>query len=358
MPSLPDPRCFAAPESEPLVRLAIECADGADSTQRIPLNERLGRELRNRLVGADERSIRELIERVPSPAAGRCLWEALDRVLSAPEPHAPLAAAVFAIPVVLVVGGAAGTEVSGVVAQPSRLERMLRDAGALGRTCNFGINTALCSSQSLLGSSFTDLFARLRAVEAGAPLAQWELPPAPIALDSAQEQVELRFLTGIAASGAQAPSFVSTAADIARWGMPLARELIAQLGRSGLSLLPIPRPPQGWLGAHYAGSSAREEVALQAFLSRTVRQFRSTEGEPRVKLAGLRPSAIGVRLESQLDIAHAVSHLFRLHPLDHIPQVLAGMLELLRECRLESVELVESLGTEAEFQLGRFPLRP
>ena len=357
MPTLPDPRCFAAPESEPLVRLAIECADAADATQRIPLAERLGRELRIRLVGAGERSVRELIERVPTPAAGRCLWEALDRVLSTPEPHAPLAAAVFAIPVVFVVGGAAGTEVPGVVAQPSRLARVLEDAGALGRSWNFGINAALCARQSLLGFSFADLFARLRAVEAGAPLTHWELPPAPIALDSAQEQVELRFLTGIAVTGAQAPSFASTGADIARWGMPLARELIAQLGRSGLSLLPIPRPPLGWLVAHYAGSSAREEIALQAFLSRTVRQFRSTEADPRVKLAALRPSAIGVRLESQLDTAHAVSHLFRLQPLDQLPQVLAGMLALFRDCRLDSVELVESLGSEAEFQRGSFPRR-
>lgn len=358
MPTLPDPRCFAAAESEPLLRLATECADVTDATQRTPLAERLRRELRNQLVSGRERSLRERIDHVPSPAAGRCLWEAIDQVLSTPEAHAPLAAAVFAIPVVFVAGGSPGTEVSGVIPEPSRLARVLEAAGALGRGCNFGLNGALCTRQSLLGSSFADLFARLRAVETGAPARSWELPPAPITLDDSEEHVELRFLTGIAVSGAQAPSLVSTAADIARWGMPLARELIAQLGQSGLSLLPIPRPPQGWLGAHHAGSRAREELALQAFVSRAVRAFRSTEADPRVRLTALQPSAIGVRLESQLNIVHAVSHLVLLHPLDDLPQVLASMLELFRDCRLDSVELVRSLGSEADFRRGQIPSRP
>ena len=167
MPTLPDPRCFAAPESEPLVRLAIECADAADATQRIPLAARLRQELRGQLAGARECRLRELIECVPSPAAGRCLWEALDQALSTPEAKAPLAAAVFAIPVVFVAGGSAGAEISGVIPQPSRLTRVLEDAAALGPSRAFGLNAALCTSQSLLGSSFADLFAHLRAVETG-----------------------------------------------------------------------------------------------------------------------------------------------------------------------------------------------
>jgi hypothetical protein len=168
-------------------------------------------------------------------------------------------------------------------------------------------------------------------------------------LDNPGERVELRFLTGLSVTGAQAVSLPSAAGDIAGWGLPFARELIEQLGRPGLSLLPIPRPPLGWLGAHHAGSRAREDIALQAFVSRTLREFRSTEADPVVEIVALQPSAIGIRLVSRLDPARSVAHSFSLHPLDELSEVLDAILQLLRECRLDNVRLVERLATAAEF---------
>jgi hypothetical protein len=80
--------------------------------------------------------------------------------------------------------------------------------------------------------------------------------------------------------------------------MPFSRELIAQLGQHGLSLLPLPRPPSGLLVAVHEGRRACEEVAFQAFASRALRRLRSETGDPRAEVAALESAAIGVRLSS------------------------------------------------------------
>lgn len=351
MPTLPDPRCYAAADSNPLLKLATASIDAADATQRIPLANRLEEELRRRLALGGDDALSAALHGVSSAAAGRCLWSAMDRVLGKPDPDSALAATVFALPVVFVVGRVSGSgvssgdtgqfEIPGALPDPSRLARLLEDAGALGSSRNFGMDAGMCTREALLQTPFADIYARMRAIETGsAP--QWSQRPAvavPIMLDTPGERVELRFLTGLSVTGAQAVSLPSAAGDIARWGLPFARELIEQLGRPGLSLLPIPRPPLGWLGAHHTGSRAREDIALQAFLSRALREFRSTEADPVVEIVALPPSAIGIRLVSRIEPARSVAHSFSLHPLDELSDVLASILELLRGCRIDDVRL-------------------
>ncbi|PWT72291.1 MAG: hypothetical protein C5B46_07020 [Proteobacteria bacterium] len=358
MPSLPDPRCYAAAHTNPLLLHAERSIATADATQRMPLTKRLEKDLRERLARGDDETIKGALLDVSSAAAGRVLWRAIDAALGTPDCDSALAAAVFALPVVFVAGHAHAPSVSpgktsriaipGSLADTTKLVRLLEEAGALGSTRNFGIGAALCAADVLLRTSLRALFLQLRAIETGASPRAPDLPPAPIVLDAPGERVELRFIAGLAVTGAQAASLPSAAGDVGRWGMPFTRELIQQLGQPRLSLLPIPRPPLGWFVAHHAGTRARENIALQAFLSRTLREFRAVEGDPSATVTALQPAAVGIKLASRLGSGRSFVHSVSLHPLDDMDEVTTEIFGLLRECRLEDVRVMREVSTEAE----------
>ena len=88
-----------------------------------------------------------------------------------------------------------------------------------------------------------------------------DLPPTPIALQSGQQSVHLRFLIGtaLAAPGVD----LLSGSDVAGWAMPFARELARQLAVPQVSVLALPRAPQRPLAALQQGRSAQREVGAQ-----------------------------------------------------------------------------------------------
>jgi hypothetical protein len=350
MPALPDPRRFAATTANPYSTLAAQAASTSDATQRNQLLGNLHRELQLALGAGREDLLSESVAEVGSAAAARILTEALDRAINTPvDPHSALAARVFAIPVVFVAGGLAGGEVSGIFPDAKVLGQVLETQGALGPARNFGVNPALCADTSVEAFSPSLLYALLRDLESGRTDTWLDLIPAGIELESAEESVHLRFVTGIVVTPAQAPSFVETAGDIGRWGTPFSRELIAQLGQQGLSLLPLPRPPSGLLVAVHEGRRAREEVAFQAFASQALRRLRSETGDPRVEVAALNSGAIGVRLTSPFGQHRVEAHRWQLDALDDLSDVVASILDLLAECRVSGVQVLDTLAPDEEF---------
>lgn len=356
MPALADPRCFATTTANPLAKLSARAVEAADATQRGPVLEQLQRELREALLAGRDDLLTDAVAEVVSPAAGRLLWEALDRAINTPaDRESALAAQVFAIPLVLVAGGLAPAVVPGTLGHAKAVEQVLESEGALGPHRNFGLNTALCADTSLEGSFPSVLYRLLRGLESGEPGTWSDVIPAEIYLDSAEESVHLRFLTGVAVTPAQAPSLVETAADIGRWGMPLSRELSAQLGHPGLSLLALPRPAAGPLQAVHAGRRAREEIAFQVFISRALRRLRSETGEPEVEVAALDTDGIGVRLASPFHPGPAERHRWELDALDDLNAVTASILGLLEECRVASVRVLDTVVSDARFWQGNPP---
>ena len=157
------------------------------------------------------------------------------------------------------------------------------------------------------------------------------------------ESVHLRFLVGAAVTPAHAPSFLETGSAIAIWGMPLTRELTEQMKREEVAVLPIPRPPATLLAAQLAGHAAREDIAFQAFVSRELRRFRSEVGEPTVTVAPLQPDGIGVRFASSLLGDRTCVHRRALHAAEDIEEVAGSIIGLLRECRIEHIDVVEDV---------------
>jgi hypothetical protein len=356
MPILPDPRCFAATTTNPLASLSAQAVGAADATQRRQLLEHLQRELREALTAGRDDLLTDAVAEVVSPAAGRALWEALDRTINTPaDRQSALAAQVFAIPLVLVTGGLAQAEVSATLRNASAVMRVLEAEGALGPARNFGLNTVLCADVSLKAAFPSILYRLLRGLESGETGTWADLIPADIYLDSAEESVHLRFLTGVIVTPAQAPSFQEMAADIGRWGMPISRELSAQLGQPGLSLLALPRPPAGPLQAAHAGRRAREEVAFQVFISRALRRLRSQAGDSEVEVAALETDGIGVRLASPFQPGRTETHRWELDALDDLADVTASILGLLEECRVASVRVLDTVVADADRWRGNAP---
>lgn len=353
MPALPEPRCFATTIAEPMSRLAAQAVQAADASQRQRLLDQLQRDLREALASGRDDLLTLAAANTISPAAGLALWEALDRAMNTPaDPESALAARAFAIPVVFVAAGLAAAEISGVVPDEKAIARVLETHGALGPADNFGLSRALCAEASLQSASPSRRYALLRGVESGTAETWPDLAPARIRLESAEESVHLRFLVGIVVAPAQAPSFLEAAADIGSWGMPLSRELLAQLGQAGLSLLPIPRPPAGLMKALHEGRRAHEEIAFQAFASRVLRRLRSQTGDAEAEIAALESGSIGVRLLSQFDAGRTQTHRWKLNALDDLADVTASLLGLLADCRVSPVRVLERVVSDVQFLEG------
>jgi len=354
IPALPDPRCFATTTADPISRLAAQAARAADALQRQRLLDRLQRSLREALAGGRDDLVTPALTHVISPAAGSMLWEAVDRVMNTPaDPGSALAAGAFAIPVVFVAAGVPVAEIAGAVPDANAITRLLQVHGALGQAHTFDLSQALCAELFLKGASLSRAYALLRGIESGKAESRLDdVLPAPIRLEAAAESVHLRFLSGVVLSPAHAPSFPETAGDIRNWGMALSRELLAQLGQPGLSLLPLPRPPSGPMKALREGRRAREEVAFQAFASRVLRRLRSETGDPEAEVAALESGSIGVRLVPRFDRARAQSHRWNLDALDDLTDVTASILALLADCRVSPVQVLERVVSDAEFLEG------
>jgi hypothetical protein len=353
MPALSEPRCFAATTIDPLSRLAAQAVQAPDATQRRRLLSQLRGQLGGALTSGRDDLLRHALANVISPAAGLALLETLDYVINAPtDPGGGFAASLFAIPVVFVAAGLAGAEVAGVIPDIKAITRLLETHDTLGPARAFRLSEALCAEASLEADSPSQRYALLRSVESAGVAARPDMLPAPIRLESADESVHLRFLVASVVAQAQAPSFPEAARDTGRWGMPLSRGLLAQLGQAGLSLLPLPRPPAGLMRALHEGRRAREEVAFQAFASRVLRRMRSQTGEPDAEVAALESGAIGVRLVPAFERERADTHRWQLDALDGLADVTASILGLLAECRVSSVRVLERIESDAEFLGG------
>jgi len=167
------------------------------------------------------------------------------------------------------------------------------------------------------------------------------LVPSPMEFHAGREAVHLRFLVG----GAIAKPGVDLTADmkVGEWGVPLIRELVAQLGAGPASVLALPRAPQRLLPALAQGRAAQREVSAQIFASNAIRKFRSTVGEPTAVISAHRvPGASGggeLRLSLSSPFEPKAAEGFRcpLYALDRVGDVVSMLVELMRDCRVTDI---------------------
>jgi len=345
---LPDPWRFPQGGSHPLLDLA---ATRPESALVDAMRERLDRR-------ADE-DVRQAFGAAPDRGTYGRLWRAL--CAAAEEPGASedkVGTAVFALPVVIVTGSSGAATLPGVLSDVTALAGVLQQAGALGANRSFGFSNALASLETLERLPPSTVRGWQRGAEADA--AARVIAPEPAAV-RAGEHVHLRFLVGAAITVAGAPTVAETASHVGAWGMRFARELGVQLASPGIELLALPRPPAGILRAAYHGRRAQLDVALNLFLSNTVRRIRTCVGDPAAVLSAHSfdsgAGELRISLGSPFDEDLVEGFRLPLHPLDDPDAVTADVEELLGACRVTDITRVRRVLPDDIGGGGRFPPR-
>lgn len=341
MKTLPDPRAYTAISSNPLVAAAEQAAKQGSALQQGDA----GKALISRVQGALALGDDALIERALDEATSRTVHATLTRALEAalePNEETALTMRVFAIPLLIVTGGRDVAVVPGVVPDVGELQKLFENHGALGQAKNFGLGNALTSAQRLEAVKPSMLYRMTRGLgEEG--FRTYDLPPEDIEVQTSEESVHLRFLAGASVTPGNAPGFVETAGNIGAWGLPFTKALTVQIGQEGLSLLSIPRPPMNFPRALEAGRFALRELGFQLFLSNALRKFRARVGEPEVNVASYSDSTVRVSLSSPFDASLLDEYVWPLYPGDDLVAVSAAFFSLLAECRLENVQVAETV---------------
>jgi hypothetical protein len=341
MKTLPDPRRYAPFSSNSLVALAQRALQQGSAMQHGNAAEHLSHAIGQALLRGDDPLIEQALAQSTSHAMSRMLAAALDAALKAPG-EAALHLRIFAMPILVVTGGRGPLVVPGVVADVGELKKLFEIHGTLGPMRNFGLSSALVSAAGLaaLKSSTVYRCSRETGQENFPPL---DLPPEEIHIAGDEEAVHLRFLTGVCVTSADAPGFTETAGNIGAWGMPFTRALAAQLGRPGLSLLPIPRPPLGHLRAIEAGKFAASELRFQLFLSAALRKYRARVGEAEAAVDACADGSVRVSLSSPFDGSLSQEYAWPLQPGDDMAAVGNSIFSLLEECRVTNVQVAETV---------------
>ena len=341
MKTLPDPRAYTPFSSNPLVGAAQHVAKAGSALQQEKSAEMLLRLLRDALEAGNDARIEQALAEATSPSVRETLTRALVTALE-PADEAALALRVFAIPLLIVTGGRGLAVVPGVVPDVGELQRLFEMHGALGQSKNFGLGNALTTAERLTAVKPGMLF-RLTREQAWDGFRAPDLAPQDIEVDTGDERVHLRFLLGAALAAATAPGISETAANIGAWGLPFTQALARQLGQEGLSLLPIPRPATNLQRAVESGRFALREMEFQLFLSNALRRFRARVGDPDATVASYSDGSVRITLGSPFDASLACEYRWPLYPEDDLGAVGGSILGLLAQCRLETVQVAETV---------------
>jgi len=296
----------------------------------------------------------------PSAAVYRHMWRLLAQRSPVASPH-DFAGTIFAVPVVIVAaiegGGTAPAMLPAVLTYPNTLEGVLREHGALGGNQAFALAPALVAAETIDLAHLPDWHAR----EASSPsslrttLADLLLP-APIQVTGSLETVHLRFIVGYAIAAAGVDLLRDT--RVGSWGTPFSQALTRQVKPPGVSLLALPRAPQPLVAAVQQGHVAQREVAAQLFVSNALRSFRASVGEPSAVISAHRTADVATRGELRLSLsspfAARAAEGFRcaLLPGDRVAQVQAMLVDLLEDCRVGDVRVIEGVHADRDPATG------
>ena len=353
-----DPRVYSAPTDsaqESLIRLAEASLAASSASRADEIDRTLVTALAGHLHADDAMYLADLFTAAPSAAVARHLWRSLIdawRAASAPEGDG-VVATLFALPIVVVAGTTSNAsepaasvlagDLAGVLDDVERVATLLRERHVLGGNLSFALAAPLVAADALDIPRLPTLLAWQKLSSSDGSVAR-EVRTTPMVIHPDQESVHLRFLIGTAIGASGMNLFSDKGGGV--WIMPLAQELSRQLATTGLSVLALPRPPQGPLLALQHGRAAQREVGAQLFASNAIRRFRARVGEPSAVISAHRCAAapgggeLRLSLSSPFDPRQAEGFRCPLFPPDRAGDVATMLLELLHDCRVTDVRVV------------------
>jgi len=362
MTTLPDPRRYAvrgAPDR--LLELVRASLATGDPIARAVHDDAVVGELRAGWQRGDDRALEIALAAATGPAEYAHL---LARARDATEPAlspGEVAPRLFALPLVIVAGGASGTCLSGALPDVAGVESLLAEHAALGDVQRFSIGNALCAATDL-ESMVPGALARAQSgPQAPAALAALAggFQPAPIELEDGEESIHLRFLVGAAWLSSEARRWVRPGDPVGRWATPLTHLLAKQLAQPEATVLPLARAPLPLAHAPAVGRAAAADAQFQLFVAAALRRARATTGEPTAILAAHRSELangpageVRVTLSSPFDAGPCEAWTRTLEPGDDLPALCAAIDGFLQECRVSDRVLVPQVMPD------RHPARP
>ena len=367
---LPDPRTWpanpsvtvgptagdAASRAAELHRVVASALESTTSRDEALLNAEAVRTIAT-WMSEDAAGLADAFAAAPSVAVARHLWRLLAGIeRGTPAQTETLHTTLFAIPIILVAAldrASAPVVLPGAIAQAQRLEDLLRDADEFAGAKTFALSSALVGAAALDVHALPRLLARDVLHEGqgpGAPAVDVE--PRPIVVDTPSERVHLRFVLGAVLTVPRADPLANT--SIVQWGIPFAELLARDLRAPRVSLLALPRPAERLVGALLTGRAARREVAAQLFASNAIRKFRAGVGEPYAVISAHRsadaPGGGELRLSLSSPFAAREAEGFRcpMYPYEPVHDVAAMLVALLRDCRVDHIEVRGGIHADAD----------
>jgi len=246
----------------------------------------------------------------------------------------------------------ARVRIPGILGDAAAVGALLREHRALGGNESFAIGSALAAADAIEARRLPSLLATRALSEDRAPL---DVPPAGIDV-VADERAHLRFLVGSAVAAPGAGLFPPT--PRMPWAMPLARELISQLTRPGVSIVALPRAPADLATAWAQGVVAQRDVSAQLFASNALRSLRAEAGEPSAVIsahhAADAPGGGELRLSLSSPFAPRAAQGFRcaIQPMERVVDVATMLIDLMRDCRVADVRVVAGVHPDRDALTG------
>src|SRR2546423_11447391 len=206
---LPDPRLYSLSASNDEIGvLAMQSLATEIAVHQEKLDDRLRAALHAALRAGEGARIQQAIDHAPGPDVARHIWRRLAEAFSYTD-DATLVARLFAFPVVLVAAASEPLSMSGVLSDTNSLRATLREHDALAGNENFALSNVLVDAAGLDLDRLPELYAwQSLPPEEALPKRVLEAPM--IELVPSHESVHLRFLAGVALTGAGANLFEQT----------------------------------------------------------------------------------------------------------------------------------------------------
>jgi len=345
-PIAPAPADVAGAHWHEWVESSFAAATGLESAAA---NARLHQAMVDALASREAGVVRAALDAAPTAVAYRHLLRALHGAWLDPalDRDAAVVAHGFAIPVVIVAAAESAIEVPMVLDDAQPIVALLREHRCLAANENFALANVLAGNEAVGLPALARWLEWRTGADPDRSLLR-DVEPAALRVSVAQEGAHLRFLVGAAWAARGASLFVND--SVGAWATPLAQLLIRQLAAPGLQILALPRAPADPLVAAQRGQVAHREIALQLFAASAIRTLRANFGEPtavvsahRIESHGATNGELRLSLSSVFGERDAEGFRCPLFPYDRIEDVLAMIVDLLRECRIADIRIMQGV---------------
>ncbi len=358
--TLPDPRLFSSVQPKNMLVQQVN-ALLAEPEKRQFHQDSLHFLMEDRLRREADDDLGAAMSLAPTPEAYKVLWQTLGGILAGPIEGQANSAIVFAIPLIIVAG------VKGKLTLPSRLKdtdaikAVLAQHGVIQANADVFLSSRLVNADGLSVLRPSQLYRwkqNLQYASGGLPI---ELEESPMELDG--EAVFLRFIVGVAMQPASGEPAIRLGGSVGAWGMPLTHLLGEQLGHEAVTMFVIPRTPNLVTESLQQGRFGRQEIQMQVVISNTLRKIRTAGETPVAIIAAHQGGELRLTLSAKENPANWAGFVWPLTPLDNIDLIEHNFCQLMNECHVDDVRVIDQLQVARHLDLPFYltadePLRP